>query len=184
MTKQQYRTQIQQWRSSLSLAEWSERSASLRIQLEEVIAEINPERVHSFWPMEAKREVDIRPTLVQLTQRNIEVYMPVMRPDGMHHGRLTSENELELGSFSVLEPVISQRAIPHGLDLIIVPGLAFDLKGGRLGYGRGIYDRFLSKTGCLIVAPAFTTQIVSDIPVEPHDISVDILVTESAKHYV
>ena len=66
------------------------------------------------------------------------------------------------------------------LDLIIVPGVAFDQRGNRLGRGKGYFDRYLAKTAVdrtLCLAVAFDEQIVDNVPVQDHDISVDIIVT-------
>ena len=64
--------------------------------------------------------------------------------------------------------------------MILVPGLAFDLRGGRLGRGRGYYDRFLAGATGLRVGVCFEDQIVADVPLEPHDLRMDFVVTPSS----
>ncbi|CAN5841475.1 5-formyltetrahydrofolate cyclo-ligase [soil metagenome] len=64
------------------------------------------------------------------------------------------------------------------LDLVLVPGLAFDRRGWRVGFGAGLYDRFLSGVSAPRVALAFSLQLVDSLPVEPHDEPVDWIVTE------
>jgi 5-formyltetrahydrofolate cyclo-ligase len=61
--------------------------------------------------------------------------------------------------------------------LVLVPGVAFDLRGRRLGRGKGFYDRLLADAGGLKCGVAFDEQIVTEIPVEPHDVSVDCILT-------
>lgn len=63
-------------------------------------------------------------------------------------------------------------------DWLFVPGVAFDLKGARLGRGKGYYDRFLEEKDCLTVALAWSEQIVEKVPVEKHDIHMDFIITE------
>jgi 5-formyltetrahydrofolate cyclo-ligase len=66
------------------------------------------------------------------------------------------------------------------LDLVVVPGVAFDPQGNRLGWGAGYYDRLLAqvRADAPIVALAFECQIVPAIPPESHDVPVDVIVTE------
>ena len=65
------------------------------------------------------------------------------------------------------------------MDLLIIPGIAFDLQGNRLGYGKGYYDRFLSlRKVKYIIALAYETQVVNEIPNNDHDIPVDVIITE------
>lgn len=67
-----------------------------------------------------------------------------------------------------------------GVDFVLVPGLGFNAKGDRLGYGRGYYDRLLAgrRAGTALVAGAFHLQVVDRIPVEAHDVRIDMLVSE------
>ena len=71
------------------------------------------------------------------------------------------------------------------IDAVIVPGLAFDAAGGRLGRGGGFYDRWLAGrgAGCLVVGVCFEAQIVERVPMEPHDASVDMVLTERGVVY-
>jgi 5-formyltetrahydrofolate cyclo-ligase len=63
------------------------------------------------------------------------------------------------------------------LDFILVPGVAFDLSGRRLGRGKGYYDRLLKQTRGTTCGVAFDEQIVGEIPVEPHDLNVNCILT-------
>jgi 5,10-methenyltetrahydrofolate synthetase len=91
--------------------------------------------------------------------------------------------QLQAGTWGIREPKPARcpRAKPEAIDFALVPGVAFDPKGGRLGYGGGYYDRLLA--GCsasfpLLVAGAFELQMVEEVPVEEHDVLVDLVVTE------
>lgn len=102
------------------------------------------------------------------------------------------DNELELyewfpsapwiqGSHNVQEPdpTTWRQASLAEVDLALIPGLAFDEQGGRLGWGRGYFDRLLAKSECraLKVGVAWPWQIVSKIPREAHDVTMDFMVT-------
>lgn len=87
----------------------------------------------------------------------------------------------EKGLFGIPEPSILSEGDERrsGFDLVVVPGLAFDTRGGRLGKGHGYYDRFLSGLSpeTRVVGLAFPWQIVEEVPVETHDVPVHAVVT-------
>lgn len=92
------------------------------------------------------------------------------------------ENELAPGAFGVLEPKKDVcNEVPIGeIDLIIVPGTAFDRKGDRIGYGRGFYDKLLSSLKDVkTIGLAYDFQVVQQIPEDEHDVKVDMIVTDS-----
>jgi len=92
------------------------------------------------------------------------------------------ERDTRPGRWGILEPVPERCATidPAEVDFILLPGVAFDTAGGRLGYGAGFYDRLLGsiRTDCLRVAAAFSIQIVPQVPLEPHDQRYHLLITE------
>jgi 5-formyltetrahydrofolate cyclo-ligase len=92
------------------------------------------------------------------------------------------EQDLAPGSYNIPEPREDKlRPLePEKIDLLIVPGVAFDQKGNRLGYGGGYYDRFfpLLKTGTPLVALVFDLQILPDVPVDEWDHRVDCIITD------
>lgn len=91
-------------------------------------------------------------------------------------------NELVQGYMGISEPSVSEGKLTEldDIDLIIIPGAAFDIHGNRLGYGAGFYDRLLSgmKNKIPVIAPAYEEQIVEKIPSEPHDVKVTKIVTD------
>ena len=91
-------------------------------------------------------------------------------------------NELSPGWLGIPEPPFA-NAYSLSIDdanIIIVPGVAFDYSGNRLGYGGGYYDKLLSqrKVKAPIIALAFEEQLVDEIPSEPHDVKIDMIVTD------
>jgi len=87
-------------------------------------------------------------------------------------------DELKPGSFGVPEPEIISKVEPSEIDLVIVPGLAFDSSGGRIGYGKGFYDRFLKNINAKKIALAYNFQVIESVPSDPHDVKVDKIITE------
>jgi 5-formyltetrahydrofolate cyclo-ligase len=86
--------------------------------------------------------------------------------------------DLKTGQFSIREPVDGALEIPlNRLDFVLVPGIAFDLQGRRLGRGKGYYDRLLAEVHGKTCGVAFDEQIVEVLPVEPHDIHVNCILT-------
>jgi 5-formyltetrahydrofolate cyclo-ligase len=89
--------------------------------------------------------------------------------------------DLEVGAYRIQEPRVECRCDVSldAVDLIIVPGIAFDMAGHRIGHGMGYYDRLLSENvEATKVALAFELQLVDKIPAERHDVSVDMIITE------
>jgi 5-formyltetrahydrofolate cyclo-ligase len=100
--------------------------------------------------------------------------------------RVDHAGELSPGSFEILEPSAKGlMAAPLDLGVMVVPGVAFDREGARIGFGKGYYDRALSGVTCPIVGLAFESQIYDgSIPVEPHDVRMTAIVTESAVYEI
>lgn len=90
--------------------------------------------------------------------------------------------DLAPGTWGILEPreECLRPLEPREIDLVLVPGVAFDPEGNRLGYGGGFYDRFLAllRSDAYTVAPAFEVQVVPRVETGPYDIPVDLVVTE------
>lgn len=103
---------------------------------------------------------------------------------------LESVEELAPGTYQIPEPRAELRGRPDRkadiarVDLVVVPGVAFDRRGGRLGWGKGYYDRLLrrARPETPLVALAFECQLVGHVPVEPHDVRVHKVITEKAAY--
>lgn len=97
--------------------------------------------------------------------------------------KIDSFDELKKGSFDILQPVEVKKIKKDKIDLVIIPGLAFDRKGSRIGYGIGYYDIFLKKMNVLKIALAFDFQITENIENQEHDVRMDMIITESGIIY-
>jgi 5-formyltetrahydrofolate cyclo-ligase len=100
---------------------------------------------------------------------------------------LHSFDDLAPGTLGILEPKPGLRGQDHRrcevqeIDLLVIPGLAFDRQGGRLGYGKGYFDRLLpgARDDALLAAVAFECQLFDDVPVQAYDVRVDAVITEA-----
>lgn len=177
-SKSAIRAQVSAWRRNLSTNEWSARSRSICTRLLELDQLKTARTVHAFWPLTAKKEVDIRPLIRSLCSQNVRIYLPVIAENELLHGLYTNTEHFKLNLFGGFEPQPDLDFALENVDCILVPALAVDLAGNRIGYGKGFYDRFLTESKALKIAPIFANQLVQGIPNEPHDVPVDILVTE------
>ncbi len=121
-----------------------------------------------------------------------QVVVPWCEKAGLGLFRLDSFDELAPGTMGILEPKPEWRSradrsvAPAELDLVVAPGVAFDRRGARLGYGKGYYDKLLQRIrgDATKAALCFECQLFSEIPALPHDIAMDIIVTETSAYRV
>ncbi|MCS3919200.1 5-formyltetrahydrofolate cyclo-ligase [Fervidibacter sacchari] len=129
-------------------------------------------------------EIDIVPLIRWWQQRGLQVALPrTLRQEKRLEFRKVNrlDVDLQLGALGILEPKPScPLVMPEEIELIVVPGRAFDECCNRLGRGLGYYDRFLKNLPerTLKVALAFEFQIVKRIPTKPNDVPMDVVITE------
>ena len=129
-----------------------------------------------------RSEVETYPLITWALERGKEVYLPrtYLKPRKLRLFRLYSLEELRPGAFGIPEPPAENPELsPEELELVVVPGVAFDRRGGRLGYGGGFYDRLFARAeGAKRVGLCFSCQLVERLPLEAHDVLMHALVTE------
>lgn len=108
-----------------------------------------------------------------------EFYLPVVQGDNLKFRRYISDTDLKKSAFGVLEPTGEDCKDLSKIDLIIVPGIAFDVKKNRLGHGRGYYDKFLLNMKKPKMGVCFDFQLLDSVPVEGHDITMDYIISEN-----
>lgn len=128
-------------------------------------------------------EVDTKKIINKAFSLHKTIFVPkvISKSEGMMAVNINSLSQLSVGKYNILEPDINNRiACANELDLVIVPGLAFDKKGGRLGYGGGFYDRYLKQCSnfCNITALAYSFQIISEVPMDINDVKINNIITE------
>ena len=133
--------------------------------------------IMAYWPL--PDEVDIRPLIHWLVGQGKTVVLPKVTGDEtMELRRYTSQDDLAEGAFHILEPVGESFTDYDDIDVVLVPGMAFDAAGHRLGRGKGYYDRFLSShfspltthPSPLIIGICFPFQRVAEVPTEDYDV--------------
>jgi 5-formyltetrahydrofolate cyclo-ligase len=132
--------------------------------------------------MALPQEVQTMPIITQARQLQKSVAVPVVRGQDLIAVALSeTPMQLQRGPFGILEPCGTPCVIhPQEIGCIVVPGIAFDTRGGRLGFGTGYYDRFLRQlpTTTYRCGLAFGIQIVPCVPQAPHDVCMHGIVTE------
>lgn len=126
--------------------------------------------IAGYWPM--KGEIDPLPLMEALAAQGWRLALPRMTPHGLDFHAYVPGDLLESGAFGTREPrACSAGATP---DLILTPLLAFDAQGGRLGFGKGFYDRaFAALPGAKRLGLAYRFQQVEVVPGEAHDLPLD-----------
>ncbi len=130
--------------------------------------------VGGYWPI--RSEFDIRSLLHKLIEKGFRCALPSHSSAGLIFHEWTPSTPLTKGLFHVLEPPSSAPTVIP--DLLLVPLLAFDKEGHRLGYGQGHFDRFLHRHKVITIGVGFKGQEVDLIPRQPHDFALDYILTE------
>lgn len=134
-----------------------------------------------FWPIEARHEVDLRALDATFRAKNGVVAYPSIDPDtgDMQFRVVTDLARLEERGYGFAEPG-AEHPIATALDVVIVPAIAVDPTGHRIGYGAGYYDRTLPKYAppAVTIAVAYDYQLVVEVPATEGDVRVDWIVTD------
>lgn len=171
-------------RAALTVAERREKSrkmSSLLFSMEQIKRAVTIAFYISY-----KDEVETAEMIERAVRTGKRVCAPVSRAcerrlDMVCIGGI--DGETQEGAHGILEPIETKGRLVKAdeIDVVILPALAFDRTGGRLGYGCGYYDRFLKgiKGEAVSIGLAFEAQIVAEVPFEPHDVKADYIVTET-----
>jgi 5-formyltetrahydrofolate cyclo-ligase len=114
------------------------------------------------------------------------VLYPVVNGESLEFRRVSSPGELQKGAFGIFEPPVTCAVVNPGVvDYIVIPGVGFDLHGKRIGYGKGFYDKALHSLEGKgkLVGFCYDFQLVDEIMDEPHDVKLDIIITEKRVVY-
>ncbi len=104
------------------------------------------------------------------------IILPVVVGDELELCYYTGLHDLTIGAYGIQEPTGELFTDYDAIDLVIVPGVGFDLKGNRLGRGKGYYDKLLPRIAATKVGVCFPFQLVEEVPAEPFDIAMDCVV--------
>ena len=179
--KAELRKRMRGVRKTAPLEACAERSAKIIAALEAHDALVPATSVALFWPIVARHEVDLRALDASLRARGVRVAYPAI------------DAETNLMTFRFVDDIAAMEELGYGfaeprpdaphateLDAIIVPAIAVDPTGHRIGYGAGYYDRTLPRYAppAVSLAVAFDWQLIAEVPAMPDDVRVDWIVTD------
>ncbi len=128
-----------------------------------------------YYPMSG--EPNILPLAEEFLGEGVCVCFPTVKDQTLCPVMVKDFKSFRKSNLGVYEPAVGRELKPSSLDVVFVPGLAFDTELYRVGFGRGFYDRFLKLTDAVKVGVAFDFQIMENLPHDEWDVPVDILVT-------
>ena len=178
--KRTLRSAMLAWRGALSEDERRAAGDALVGTFEREQPFETPAVVSGFWPI--KEEIDIRPLMIELHNTGCQLALPVVQGKGkpLLFRAWRPGDPLEQGVFGTLQPTPRRETLEP--DALIVPLLACDEDGWRLGYGGGFYDRTLrglrARKRVTAVGVGFNAQLVDDVPHGPDDERLDWLLTD------
>jgi len=180
--KKTIRKEILQKRSNLTAKEVTEKSMAITQSV--IDSKLIKDDMSILVYMDFKNEVKTTYLIDYIIKHNGFVLLPRVEKTTkeliVHEVR--SIDDLRKSDYGILEPTSKCEIVPYSnIDLILAPGVAFDRKCFRLGYGGGFYDKLLSKKrkGVRVIALAFDLQLIEEVPTEPHDFKMNGIITEN-----
>jgi len=157
--------------------EFSSVSKDLNPSLSDNLLKVLPKNSNKYWATYRAFKSEANPSAVE-SKVNISWCYPVVDGDVLSFYSNESQN-WTLNQFKIEEPSQKTKRIElSNIEGVLLPGIAFDLKGGRLGSGKAFYDKTLKNYSGLKVGVAYSVQITESLPSSEHDIPVDVIVTE------
>jgi 5-formyltetrahydrofolate cyclo-ligase len=179
--KASLRSEIREKLKALTLSQRETYSSRARTSLEQLPVWQQAQTILFFAPM--PDELDIWPSLPVALAAAKRVFLPRFVSATNSYAVCEvkfPDTDINIGQFGIREPSESCSQFPlNRLDFVLVPGVAFDLHGRRLGRGKGFYDHLLAAVRGKTCGVAFDEQIVTEIPVEPHDVLLNCILTPS-----
>ncbi|MDF7806053.1 5-formyltetrahydrofolate cyclo-ligase [Pontiellaceae bacterium B12219] len=178
-TKQQIRTTIAAKRDALDFQWLEAASAEISARFQTLDAFQSSETIALYKAIGG--EVSLEPLFSKAWKLGKRTCIPVFNAKTRLYemAEITTETEFRTGPYGIQEPVSPALLALSEIDLIAVPGVAFDAAGNRLGRGGGYYDRMLESFDGFSVGVSFDFQLLPEIPIEAHDQPLDAVVTET-----
>jgi 5-formyltetrahydrofolate cyclo-ligase len=179
--KAELRKRLRGVRKTTPLEACEERSKAIVARLEAHPALASARTVALFWPIVSKHEVDLRPLDTALRARQVRIAYPTIDADTnvMTFRFVDDVAKMDEKGFGFMEPA-PDAPEATALDVIIVPAIAVDPTGHRIGYGAGYYDRTLPRFAppAISIAVAYDWQLVAEVPAMPDDVACARVVTD------
>ena len=176
------RRRFRAYRAGLSDADYAALSAAVVARLKTLPELLQAQTVHIYWPLLPGREIDVRPLIAWLQVSGKQIVLPVVDSftdtPRLRHVRFETTTALRPNRWGIHEPIDGTCVPVERIDAVVVPALGAGRNGHRLGYGKGYYDAFLQKLDAPTLCPVFAACLIDQAPAEPHDVPLDILITE------
>ena len=174
--KKELRAHIKHCRTTFSAEQATEASERIAARIEQLAEFAEARTVALYWSLDG--EVSTH-DLVGRYASSKRIVLPVVDGATMHFGVVAPDcSNLTEGAFGVMEPRDGEVCPPEEIELMVVPGVAFDREGGRLGHGKGYYDRYFELYKGPKVGICFDYQMVESVPCEEFDVRVDRVLTD------
>lgn len=180
LSKKMIRERILSIRNSLDPEE-AKRRGKLIFQNLKTLPAFNSARTIHTYVSSKKNEVDTIEIIGYLLSTGKKVIVPIVDKEkkNLRHSELKSLDKLKKSTFGIFEPEEVIDVDINEIDLVLVPAVAVDRMGNRIGFGGGYYDKFLSQVNCPKIALVYSFQVVEAIEPSPDDIPIDFIVTET-----
>ena len=179
-SKKDIRARVLKERNQLCEKEWEEKSQRICEKVAAHPSFLNAKEVYCY--VDFKNEVGTRRIIEAAWQHGKRVAVPKILEGTMEFYYIEHFSELEEGYFGISEPKAIKKASRQEA-LVIMPGVAFDRCGNRIGYGKGFYDRYLkAHPNCRTLAIAFELQMVEHVPRDAFDICSEEIITEENQY--
>jgi 5-formyltetrahydrofolate cyclo-ligase len=172
--KREIRDKFKEKRLFLSSEDVRDTSDKIIAKLAEVDRVWKAKSIMFYYPI--NKEVDLIP-LMKNFLKNKKVLLPRIIENELVPFVVEDFEKVVLGKYNVLEP--DTYKFEEEIDVVIVPGVAFNKKGWRIGMGKGYYDKYLKDKKCVKIGVCFDFQITDKVYEEEHDIKMDLIVTEN-----
>lgn len=173
LDKPSLRRMVGQLKKLLTDSEKRRQADSVFAQIEQLQQFKAATDIAVYWSLDD--EIDTHRFIEKWFERK-RLWLPVVVGDDLIFRQFEGTDKMTAGAFGILEPTGRQLDNVAQIGLIIVPGVAFDLRNNRMGRGRGFYDRLLANSQAYKIGTAYSCQIFSQIPTEKTDIPMDLVV--------
>ena len=173
--KKVLRRRIKELKKANTKEESIRNSRNIFMQVETLNEFINSKTILAYWSLPDEVQTH---EFVTKWSKTKQFALPLIVGETLELRLFSGLDNLKpVGSFGILEPLTGKLISPNDIDFAVIPGVAFDIKGNRLGRGKGYYDRILNQIKGKKVGVGFNFQIVENVPTSNFDIPVDLVIS-------
>lgn len=185
MKKDELRREYKQKRNELSVLDRNKKSREIAQNFFGLLKDLpEVETIHIFLPIKRLGEIDTFPMVQKMQKLGYSVYTSMILENGyMDIMDISDLEEFEEDSWGIPIPIKKRSGNQQNIDMVLIPLLAFDRQGHRIGYGKGYYDKFLEQIGKDVVKVGLSFfEPIEIIEIEEHDIKLNLCVTPQKIH--